>query len=249
MKITDNCYAVLGLGYFLPWMVNSGFVIGSNKTLVIDSGPNYLAAQTIYGYAKNIRPENEIIVVNTEKHFDHFLGNSFFKEMGVSIYGHKNVFRSEEEFEEEKKYFNENIENVVRKAAKEENVFFQKTIIVNPDHTLEDNQIFDLGGIEAKVIFTPGHTVSNISIYIPQEKVLYCGDLIVNGYIPNLESAKKEDWVVWLNSLELISSFEINYIIPGHGDVLKNNEVNKGIIRIKKLLDKAVLENKAPTSI
>ena len=78
MKLTKNCFAVLGFGYYPPWIVNSGFILGANKTLVVDSGL-IIAAQTIYGYAKNVKPGNEIIVVNTEKHLDHIGGNFLSK--------------------------------------------------------------------------------------------------------------------------------------------------------------------------
>lgn len=248
MKLTDNCYAVLGLGYSSPWVVNSGFVVGSQKTMIIDSGPMYLAAQTIYGYAVNVKPGSELIVVNTEKHFDHIGGNSFFKERGVKIYAHEKNIRTEEEFTEEKRYFNNIIDAVKRREAHEEEIFFQSTSIVVPDRSLNDNEIFLLGGnVEANIIFTPGHTPTNISVFIPKDKVLYCGDCIVNGYLPNLEAGTKDDWNVWLKSLELISSLSIEYIVPGHGNVIVGSDVNKKITVIRKIIEEAILKDKAPT--
>jgi len=249
MKLTNNCFTVLGLGYSLPWTVNSGFVIGEERTLIIDSGPNYLSAQTIYGYAKNLKPENELFVVNTEKHFDHIGGNSFFKEKEINIYGHEKIGRNVTEFEDEKKYFNSNIENIIRREAGEEKIFFQNTKLVNPDFQLKDGQIISLGGIEAKIIFTPGHTATNVSVYIPKEKVLYCGDCIVNKYIPNLEAGSKEDWIIWINSLEKISKLEIDFIIPGHGNILAGAEIFEEIKRVHKIIDSAIVGNKAPTVI
>jgi glyoxylase-like metal-dependent hydrolase (beta-lactamase superfamily II) len=249
MKISKNCFAVLGLGYSLPWIVNSGFIIGAEKTLIVDSGPNYLSAQTIYGYAKNLKPENELIVVNTERHFDHICGNSFFKEKEIKIFGHKNLKRSILEFEGELKDFNENIDNKTRRNLHEEKIFFQKTEIVNPDFFVEDGQVFLLGGgVDAKIIFTPGHTNSNISVYIEREKVLYCGDLIVNGYMPNLEPGTKDDWKIWINSLEKISELEIDNIIPGHGNVISSGEIEREIERVKKIINLSIEENRAPTA-
>jgi glyoxylase-like metal-dependent hydrolase (beta-lactamase superfamily II) len=247
MKISKNCFAVLGLGYSLPWVVNSGFIIGEEKTLIVDSGPNYLSAQTIYGYAKNLKPENELLVVNTEKHFDHICGNSFFKEKGIKIFGHENSKRSILEFEDELKYFNDNIDNKTHRELHEEKIFFQKTEIVNPDFIVKDKQLFSLGGVEAKIIFTLGHTNSNISVYIEREKVLFCGDLIVSGYMPNLEAGTKEDWKLWIDSLQKISELEIDFIIPGHGNIISGGEVEKEIESIKKIVLSAIEENKAPT--
>jgi glyoxylase-like metal-dependent hydrolase (beta-lactamase superfamily II) len=249
MKLTDNCFAVLGFGYYPPWIVNSGFILGAYQTLVVDSGPNYLAAQTIYGYAKNVKPGNEIIVVNTEKHLDHIGGNSLFKEFGVKIYGHKNIKRFDSELTEDKNYFNKSILSDKRRELREEEIFFQNTIIVNPEFTVENNQTFQLGGgVEARIIYTFGHTSTNISIFIPADKVLYSGDCIVSGYIPNLESSNIEDWIKWQKSLDMISKLNIDYVVPGHGKVLSGMEIIKELKKIQSILEDAVKNGQAPTS-
>src|SRR5450755_31912 len=71
MQLSSRCYAVTGLGYSAPWCVNAGFVTGDELTLVVDTGANRLAAQSIHGYASAARPGNQLRVINTEKHFDH----------------------------------------------------------------------------------------------------------------------------------------------------------------------------------
>ena len=56
MKISKTSYAITGLGAIPPWVVNAGFIVGQPKTLIIDTGMNRLAAQTIHGYAMAVRP-------------------------------------------------------------------------------------------------------------------------------------------------------------------------------------------------
>ena len=249
MKLTENCYAVMGFGCYPPWMVNAGFIVGSEKTLVIDSGPNYLSAQTIYGYAKNVKPSNELIVVNTEKHLDHIGGNCLFREKGVNIFGHKDIYRSDADLIEDKKYFNKSILSEKRRLAGEEDIFFQNTKIVNPDFPVENNQTFILGGgVNAVVIYTYGHTLTNISVHVPKDRALYCGDCVVSGYIPNLEVGNLEEWKVWLKSLELIKNLDLEYIIPGHGNVISGSEINIEIERIKSILKEAIIIGYPPTS-
>ena len=77
MRLSNRCYAVTGLAYSAPWCVNAGFIAGDKITLVVDTGANALAAQSIHGYASAARPSNQLRVINTEKHFDHIGGNSF----------------------------------------------------------------------------------------------------------------------------------------------------------------------------
>lgn len=61
-----------GLYFLPPWGVNASFVAGREKTLIIDTGANYISAQTIHGYVQAVNEENSLVVINTEKHLDHF---------------------------------------------------------------------------------------------------------------------------------------------------------------------------------
>ena len=49
MKLSDRCYAVTGLGYSAPWSVNSGFIVGDDITLVVDTGASALSGSTVHG--------------------------------------------------------------------------------------------------------------------------------------------------------------------------------------------------------
>jgi len=95
MRLTRSCWAVPGLCCLPPWWHNAGFVVGNARTLVVDTGGNAAAAQTIHGYATAVRPGQVLLAVNTEPHLDHLLGNSFFADRGVEILGHACIARTE----------------------------------------------------------------------------------------------------------------------------------------------------------
>lgn len=196
MKISSSCYAITGLSCITPWTVNAGFIVGQNTTLIVDTGANYQSALTIHGYGLCVS-RNPIIVVNTERHFDHVGGNSYFSEQRIDIYGHYLINRTEDDLNSMADEINQCTLEVFRRDAKEEGMFFAETRVANPNKKIESDMNIDLGEIEAKVILTPGHTATNISIYVPDEGVLFCGDCIVNGYLPNLDSGTVEDWKIW----------------------------------------------------
>jgi glyoxylase-like metal-dependent hydrolase (beta-lactamase superfamily II) len=249
MKLSDHCYAVLGLGCYPPWVVNAGFIAGAERTLVVDSSAGYLSAQTIFGYAQGVNPSNDMILVNTEKHLDHIGGNCLFAEKGVEIYAHELNRRHEDDLAGDRDFYNSSIQEQVRREAREEQVFYQRTTIVNAAHVVENNEIFDLGGLDAKIIFTPGHTDTNLSVYVPSEKILYCGDVITQGYIPNLENSGRDGWRHWLDSLDRISTLDLNAIVPGHGNVLVDDGIRSGIQRIREFLLIAIDTGRAPTAV
>jgi len=250
MKISTNCFAVTGLYYAPPWTVNAGFITGDKKTLIIDSGSNYISAQTIYGYAQTVKPDNEIILINTEKHLDHIGGNSYFCEKGINIYGHFLINREQNELTESIKKMNSLITNKVRNYAEEACIAFEKTDIINPDHKISDDMEMDLGKCGIQIIMTPGHTKTNLSVYNKKEKVLFCGDAVLPKFIPGLEDGTDLDWNIWIQTLEKIKLMDIDFVVPGHGNVIigKDNVLNE-IERTKIILLNAIKNNTAPTKI
>jgi glyoxylase-like metal-dependent hydrolase (beta-lactamase superfamily II) len=248
MKVTEHCYAVLGLGCIPPWTVNAGFIVGSSTTLVVDAGANRLAAQTIHGYATAAQPRNPLLVINTEMHLDHIGGNAFFADLGIDVYGHAGIRRSEADLAAEHEAYNACIPDRVRRDLREERVFFEETRIVNPNKPIRNVTSLDLGGLAVEILMTPGHTATNLSVFVPSDGVLYSGDCVVNGYLPNLEAGSTEDWRMWVRSLDLIESLKPKHIIPGHGQHLEGPQMQTEIHRIRAILQEAVAKGRAPTA-
>jgi hydroxyacylglutathione hydrolase len=63
---------------------------------------------------------------------------------------------------------------------------FQLPFVIPPlkaDAQVTDNQRLQIGSLEAQVIHTPGHSPGHVAYYLPQEKVLVGGDLIIGGSV------------------------------------------------------------------
>jgi len=248
MRLSTSCYAVTGLGYSAPWFVNAGFIVGEQITLIVDTGANAAAASSIYGYALRAKPSNKLRAINTEKHFDHIGGNAFLKDRGVEIWGHKKLQRREEEFSLEISEFNDGIPSPIRRARNEANVFFSGARLTLPDHLIDCDQHFELGGGNVEVLLTPGHTPTNLSIWVPRERVLFCGDCLVNGYLPNLNDGAPEDWHIWLRSLDRIESLQASIVVPGHGAVARGAEVTGMLEFARETLLRALNTGRSPTA-
>lgn len=248
MRLSHRCFAVTGLAYVPPWSVNSGFVAGEQITLVVDTGANALAAATIHGYASAARLSNRLIVINTEKHFDHIGGNGFFRERGMDVYGHIGIQRTEDEFRAEIAEFNGQISSPTRRAQREAEVFYSGTKLVNPNQPISQDTVLNLGGCEVQIILTPGHTPTNLSVYVPSDGVLFCGDCLVNGYLPNLDCATSAEWQVWLRSLDRIAGLAPKIVVPGHGPPARDSEAVRLIQTIRKTIQQSVETGLSPTS-
>jgi len=60
----------------------------------------------------------------------------------------------------------------------------------------------------------PSHTPEDLVIYLPQEKVLFAGDLVFRSRVPFVGQADSRQWIKALDSL---LSFDATVIVPGHG--------------------------------
>jgi cyclase len=62
----------------------------------------------------------------------------------------------------------------------------------------------------------PGHTASETAVYIPEERVVFTGDNIFYKTQTFMQAALPEEW---LKSLEKIGELDVDWIVPGHGQV------------------------------
>jgi cyclase len=213
-------------------------VLGQDRTLVVDTGPSWLAGQTVFGYATGVRPGNELLALNTELHVDHLLGNSFFRERSVPIWGHTTCQRSVDALDLNVEEYNATIPEAARRERREGAVFFGGSRIVNPDHRLAAVQGFELGGVTATVIPAPGHTPANLLVHVAADAVIYAGDTVVAGYLPNLQAGGPAEWRQWLDALALVRRLAPRLLVPGHGRVLEGREIEPEVARVERhLLD------------
>lgn len=248
MRLTDHCYAVTGLGYVSPWCVNAGFITGDEMTLVVDTGGNTLAAQSIHGYACAARPGNKLRVINTEKHFDHIGGNGYFRALGIDVWGHAAIARTPDEFLAEIVEFNDAIPCPARRARNEAQAFFDRTTLTNPNCPIHNDATFDLGRLNAEILLTPGHTKTNLSVWVAEEGVLYSGDCLIREYLPNLDAGGTADWQLWLESLDRIEDLKPEVVVGGHGPVSRGDEIPAALDSTRKVLRESIARGFSPTS-
>lgn len=116
------------------------------------------------------------VVLNTHAHEDHFLYNRLFPEARLwagrlearffsSIDGLAELFGSPEDDDGE---FRRGLEGFITGEVG----FTPRP----PDRLLEDGEEIDLGETRLRVIHTPGHTPGHVSLFFPEEEVLFLAD-------------------------------------------------------------------------
>lgn len=81
-----------------------------------------------------------------------------------------------------------------------------------------------------KVIETPGHASSHISLYREEDGILIGGDMLLQHITPNpiieapenRKSSRQKVLLSYLESLEKLSKLKLSKVYPGHGDIFEN---------------------------
>jgi len=133
----------------------------------------------------------------------------------------------------------------VRPLAEEDRFFLeQKTHahLVLPNTTYADRLDLDLGGRRVQVrhldrAITPGDSF----LYLPAEKIVVTGDLLVNPITFGLSSYPTG----WLKTLEAIDALDAAVLVPGHGEPLRDETLLHATMSVLRALLAAGKDAKA----
>ncbi len=218
-KITDSVFAYVGVPAGTPgnaFSANAGIVIGKDAVLVVDTLTSASEAEGLVADIQKITNKPIRYVVNTHSHLDHALGNSFFADMGVCIVSH--VKCHDAIIADRGKI----LENPSMFGLPSD--FWKDTRSVAPDMAFEHEMIIDLGDLAVKLIHSgmPSHTAGSVIVHVPAQNVLFAGDILFTDFHAYLGEGDFPGWEKTINS---ILAMNVRYIIPGHGPLSANKDL------------------------
>ena len=86
--------------------------------------------------------------------------------------------------------------------------------------------IREIDGVCLEMLRLPGETEDQIMVWVPEKKVLCCGDNYY-GCFPNLyavRGSQYRDLALWIKSLDVLMSYPAEYLLPGHTGVIYGND-------------------------
>lgn len=87
---------------------------------------------------------------------------------------------------------------------------------------LNDGEVVEVGGVEMRVLHTPGHTADSLSFHLPEDRVLLTGDMVL-GRGTSVVAHPDGEVGAYLTSLERMASLApVEVIAPGHGPVVED---------------------------
>lgn len=96
----------------------------------------------------------------------------------------------------------------------------------NPDVTFDQSVSLSVGGLTFHAYHELGETDDHLWVWLPEKKVVFAGDMIVNSF-PNVGNPFKVQryTLEWAEGLEHILSKEPEAVVPGHGPLIKGRDL------------------------
>jgi len=247
MQVTEHIHAIK-----IPFKIPIGpqlsldrfvyaFLIYGSRICLIDTGVNS-AETTIFEYLHKTgrRPKEIDMIILTHSHPDHIgAAHSIKKATGCLIaahFGDKNW-----------------IEDVDRQCRERPVPGFHSLVggPVDINRMVEEGDILELGdGLSLEVFHTPGHSEGSISLWLPADRALFCGDAVpLPGDLPIYDDYKKSVCsIMKLKSLTGIHTLLSAWDDPRKGDSIYQlmGESISFLQRIHELVARNVTSDTAP---
>jgi glyoxylase-like metal-dependent hydrolase (beta-lactamase superfamily II) len=226
-----------------PVAGNITVIVNEQDVVVVDAGAMPLAAENAIRLIRTVTDKPVSVLVNTHWHGDHNLGNQVFRAKfpGIRIVSHENTRRNMlgkamgdvtkyhvqiddflKQLEELKAKgdWSERREGLLADTRTLRGYFDDAPLALTPpDVTFTDRLVLHRGERRIEVLFLgKGNTDGDAVVWLPREKIVATGDLVVHPLPYGFGSYPKE----WIATLDAIGRLPFEILVPGHGEVQRD---------------------------
>lgn len=191
-RLARDVYWIEGVGS------NSGVIIGDRGVIVFDTKMTPDEGRALLAVIAQLTPKPVTAVILSHSDLDHVGGLPAFPS-GIRIIAQQNLVAEMQ---------------ADRLAGEGTALVRQPTQIVR-----RGKQTITLEGRRLE-LFAPGpaHTDSDLFLYLPQEKIVFAGDIFcLDLPYPLIHLKKHGSSAGWIHAAKLATSLDAVHIVPGHG--------------------------------
>ncbi|WP_432094584.1 MBL fold metallo-hydrolase [Streptomyces sp. bgisy100] len=201
-EIADGVHA-----YLQPdggWCLNNaGILLGRDGAVVVDTAATEARARTLRQTVSALSPRPVTLVVNTHSHGDHTFGNHLFAEEATVV--------------AQERAAAEMAEHGLALQGLWPGVEWGRIELSLPRVTFRDRMTLPVSGFRVELLHLgPGHTAGDAVVWLPDQRVLFTGDLVFSGATPFVLMGSLTGS---LRVLDRLRALEPLHVVPGHGPV------------------------------
>jgi glyoxylase-like metal-dependent hydrolase (beta-lactamase superfamily II) len=224
-EIADGVWAIPDRR--VPLVPNVGVVVGDDAVLVVDSAMGPRNGALVLEAAREKAEGRRLLLTITHFHPEHGFGAQAFKDEATILYNREQLDELHEKgraYVDRFRTFGPNVEAAL-----------QGVELVDPDEVYDGHtQTIDLGGRVAELrTFGRAHTRGDQIVWLPDERILFTGDLVEERIFPIYPYFPPDDADVdgdlWIEVLRKLEALEPRIVVPGHGSVS-----DVGVIRVAR---------------
>jgi cyclase len=196
------------------WVNNAGAVVDDGEVFLVDTCATEARTRRFLAAVDAVRGGSPIrMAVNTHQHGDHTYGNSLLPASAVLI-GHEQMREGLR------------VDPIIDGCPP----FWQPVPDWGavwrrlPDITVHDRLTVHVGQRRIELLHPggPAHTTGDLVAWLPEERVLFAGDLVFHGLTPLVFMGSVSGA---LRALEWMAGLEPAHLVPGHGPLLTAAQV------------------------
>jgi cyclase len=224
LEIADGAFA-----YIQPdgswWINNTGFIVAEHSVVSIDACSTQRRTRAYLDTIASVTSAPVTTLINTHHHGDHTYGNSEFGD--VTIIGHE---RCRAEIISA---------GILGNTGIWEPVDWGELRVAPPTVTFTDRlRVWsDDTPLEVSYVGQPAHTTNDSLVWLPDQQVLFCGDLLFNGGTPFLLMGSVAGAIDVLT--QVLAPIPARVIVPGHGEPCGRDLIDTTVGYLRFVLDLA----------
>ena len=204
-KLSDNAYA-----YTAEGDPNTGIVIGDDAVLVADTQATPVMAQDVIRRIREVTDKPIKYVVLTHYHA--------VRVLGATAYQPQQVIASQDTYDLIVERGAQDMKSEIERFPRLFRAVESVPGLTWPTLTFKGEMTLWLGKLEVKLMqLGRGHTKGDTVVWLPQQKIMFSGDLVEYDATPYAGDAYFEDWPA---TLDAIAALKPEKLVPGRGPTL-----------------------------
>jgi cyclase len=189
---------------------NSGIIIGQNGVIVVDAKTTPDSAKEMLAEIAKLTPKPVTHVILTHSDGDHVNGLAAFPK-GITIIAHENNKKEQEAA----------LAAGGRGAPPRD---YLPTQLVT-----KNKESLKIDGVNITLLhWAPAHTSGDLVVYLPNQKIVFTGDIIATQRPdPLIHAEKNGSSEGWIQTTKGIAGLDADTFMPGHGDIQTKAEIQK----------------------